>query len=169
MGNSLASMTNTASVIHLDKQFDSFLFAVIGESKEGMCITVLSALARLNIDPWKKAAELSRLPGDVAGQKLASLIATLPDLRSANLEPGMIDRLVSLLPTGRTASALKQTFDFGIATNVRAFVIYVTLLAVIVGVEYVWENSRLPNQAENSRTPISSPIQSSSSDSKSNH
>src|ERR1700735_5610883 len=101
MGNSVASITNTASIIHLDTQFDSFLFAAIGESEEGMCITVLSALARLNVDPWKKAAELSRLPGDIAGQKLASLIATLPDLPSAKLDPGIVDRLITLLPTGR--------------------------------------------------------------------
>src|ERR1700735_5449307 len=113
MGNSVASITNTASIIHLDTQFDSFLFAIIGESKEGLCITVLSALARLNIDPWKKAAELSRLPGDVAGRNLASLIATLPDLPAADLEPGAIDRLVTLLPTGKTALALEQTFGFG--------------------------------------------------------
>jgi hypothetical protein len=168
-GNSVAGITNSASVIHLDTQFDSFLFAAIGESKEGMCITVLSALARLNVDPWRKAAELSRLPGDVAGQKLASLIATLPDLRSANLEPGLIDRLVTLLPTGKTALALEQTFGFGVVLNARTLIIYVTLMAVIMGAEYVRENSRRQNQTESFRTPITSTIQSSSPHSKSSH
>jgi hypothetical protein len=160
-GSSVADITNSASTIHLDRQFDSFLFAAIGESKEGMCITVLSALARLNIDPWKKAAELSRLPGEVAGQKLASLIATLPDLRSANLEPGMIDRLVTLLPTGKTAIDLKQAIGFGVDLNARTLITYVTLMAVIIGAEYVWENNRLQNQAESFRAPMVGAVQSS--------
>jgi hypothetical protein len=151
-GNSVADITNSASAIHLDTQFDSFLFAAIGESKEGLCITVLSALARLNIDPWKKAAELSGLPGDVAGRNLASLIATLPDLPAANLEPGAIDRLVTLLPTGKTAPALEQTFGFG--------VIFVALMALIVGSEYLWENSRPQNQAGSFRAPIASAVRS---------
>ena len=157
-GNSVAGITNSASVIHLDTQFDSFLFAAIGESKEGMCITVLSALARLNVDPWKKAAELSRLPGDVAGQKLASLIATVPGLPSANLEPGMIDRLVNLLPTAKTAPALEQTFGVGVVLNARTLIIYVTLMAVIMGAEYVRENSRLQSPVEGFHTLVSGTV-----------
>jgi hypothetical protein len=168
-GISVAGIANSASAIHLDTQFDRFLFAAIGESKEGMCITVLSALARLNVDPWKKAAELSRLPDDVAGQRLASLIATLPDLRSANMEPGMIDRLVTLLPADRTAPAPNQTFGFGVITNARALIIYVTLMAVIVGAEYVWENDRQRSQAVSFRTPVPSTVQSPLPHPKSSH
>jgi hypothetical protein len=169
MGSPVADITNSASAIHLDTQFDSFLFAAIGESKDGMCITVLSALARLNIDPWKKAAELSRLPGDVAGRNLASLIATLPGLPAANLEPGAIDRLVTILPTGRTAPTLEQTFGFGVTLNARMLIIFMALMAVIVGGEYVWENSRPQNQAESFRVPMASAVQSSLPGPKSNH
>jgi hypothetical protein len=43
-----------------------------------MPLSVLSALARLNLDPWHEAAELSDLPKDTAAQRLAALIALLP-------------------------------------------------------------------------------------------
>jgi hypothetical protein len=73
------------------------------------------------------------------------------------------------LPTARVATALNQPFGFGVVTNARAFIIYVSLMAVIVGAEYVWENNRLRNQAENFRTPIASTIQSSLPNPKSSH
>jgi hypothetical protein len=56
-------MAPSASVSHLGSEFDNFLFASIGESRNGMLLSVLSALARLDLDPWQEAAELARLPG----------------------------------------------------------------------------------------------------------
>jgi hypothetical protein len=132
--------TNSASVIRRDTRFDGFLFAEIGEDKNGMCVTVLTALARLNFDPWKKAAELSRLKGDSAREILGALIANSPDLLSPNLESGLIDRLVDLLPARTFAPALNQTFGFGILTNARAFIVYVMLMAVIIAAYHLWEN-----------------------------
>ena len=61
-------------------EFDAFLFATVGEEKNGMILSVLSALARLDIDPWREAADLAKMPGKVASQKLACLIETFPDL-----------------------------------------------------------------------------------------
>ena len=65
-----------------------------------MPLNVLSALARLDLDPWQEAAELSELPKGTATQRLAALIArltggrwTLADLRA------MSDRLIELLPS----------------------------------------------------------------------
>src|SRR5208283_4791118 len=47
----------------LKPEFESFIFASIGEDGNGTPLSVLSGLARLNIDPWLEAAELGRLPG----------------------------------------------------------------------------------------------------------
>lgn len=64
-----------------------------------MVLSVLSALARLDIDPWQEAAKLSGLPGGAATQRLASLIAALPDELSAYPDPETVAaRLVALLP-----------------------------------------------------------------------
>jgi hypothetical protein len=43
-------------------EFDDFLYAPIVEGGNGMVLSVLSALARVNVDPWDEAARLARLP-----------------------------------------------------------------------------------------------------------
>ena len=44
-------------------EFNDFLFAPIGEDGNGMLVSVLSGLARLDVDPWQEAAKLAQLPG----------------------------------------------------------------------------------------------------------
>jgi hypothetical protein len=53
-----------------------------------MLLSVLSTLARMDIDPWQKAAKLIRLPRKTATQRLASLIAALTDGTSSHPNPG---------------------------------------------------------------------------------
>jgi len=55
-------MSSSASVSVLGTEFDDFLFAPIGEDRNDMPLSVLSALARLDIDPWQEADKLARLP-----------------------------------------------------------------------------------------------------------
>jgi hypothetical protein len=82
----------------LASEFDVFLFAPMGEDRNGAPLSVLSALARLNVDPWEEAAALARLPLDAATRKLTSLIAALPVGSSARADPvTMAQRLVVLL------------------------------------------------------------------------
>src|SRR5271155_373945 len=88
-----------SSLSVLGSEFDDFLFAPIGDDRNDMPLSVLSALARLDIDPWLEAAELARLPRETATQRLASSIAALPEGPSAHLEHGTIAaRLIALLP-----------------------------------------------------------------------
>jgi hypothetical protein len=83
----------------LGSEFDDFLFASIGEDRNGMLLSVVSALARLDIDPWREAAQLARLPGEIAANRLAALIASLPDGALMRSDPGTIAaRLIALLP-----------------------------------------------------------------------
>lgn len=93
-------MTAAASVSFFKPEFDDFLYAPIGADGSGMALSVLSALSRLNVDPWEEAAELSELPTDVATQRLASLIARLPGGGWASADVGKIaGGLVGLLPS----------------------------------------------------------------------
>ena len=39
----------------LGREFQAFLYAPIGEEENGTTLSVLSALARLGLDPWKQA------------------------------------------------------------------------------------------------------------------
>jgi hypothetical protein len=96
---SVVKMTRSASFSVLASEFDDFLFALIGDDRNDMPLSVLSALARLDIDPWLEAAELARLPRETATQRLASSIAALPHGSTAHLEHGTIAaRLIALLP-----------------------------------------------------------------------
>jgi hypothetical protein len=80
-------------------EFDDFLYAPIVVESNGMLLSVLSALARLNVDPWEEAARLARLPCEVATRTLMKLIAALPNGLSEGLDAGALAReLVALLP-----------------------------------------------------------------------
>ena len=78
--------------------FDPFLFAEVGEERNGMLLSVLSALARLDLDPWREAASLSRLPAAAATERLSSLLSSLPSSQLTAPAPAAITRLVGLLP-----------------------------------------------------------------------
>ena len=98
-------MTPATSVTFLSPEFNDFLYAAIGADRNEMSLSVLSALARLDVDPWEEAAELAELPKDAATRRLALLIARLPgepwsktDLRA------IADRLIELLPRGGSSN-----------------------------------------------------------------
>jgi hypothetical protein len=55
-------MTRSAMTALLGPEFDAFLYAPVDEEGNGVLLSVLSALARLDVDPWREAAELARMP-----------------------------------------------------------------------------------------------------------
>lgn len=52
-------MTHAALAPLIGPEFDKFLCASIGEDRNGTMLSVLSALARLDVDPWQEAADLA--------------------------------------------------------------------------------------------------------------
>jgi hypothetical protein len=100
-------VTPAASVSFFRPEFDDFLHAPIGTESNEMPLSVLSALARLNIHPWQEAAELSELPKDAATQRLASLIARLPAPGWTQTElTAIANRLIQLLPRRSSSDVL---------------------------------------------------------------
>ena len=100
----IVPMTPTAAPTSVPSEFNDFLYSPIGEDKNGLLVTVLSAFARQNVDPWQQAADLDGLPRDTAVQKLTSIISALPRHRSIADDPTPIAvRLIALLP-GRSAA-----------------------------------------------------------------
>ena len=86
-------------------EYNDFLFALIGEEKSGAQLTVLSALTRLGLDPWREAACMSRLTKKAATSALAAKIAVLPEGKwKASDSRSIAVRLVDLLP-GHVAAA----------------------------------------------------------------
>ncbi len=93
-------MTASASVTYLTRQFDDFLFARIDDGSDATPLSVLSMLARLDIDPWEEAAKLARLPRAAAAGRLAEFITATPGVPSAYLNAKTVsDRLLNLLPS----------------------------------------------------------------------
>ena len=103
-------MTHAALAPLIGPEFDAFLGAVVGEDKNEKAISVLSALARLNVDPWQEVAKLATMPRAVAIEHLAALIGALPDAPSLNRPVGVIAAdLIALLPSLPQA-VLAKTF-----------------------------------------------------------
>jgi hypothetical protein len=94
-----------ASVSFFRSEFNDFLYASIGADRNDMPLSVLSALSRLNLDPWQEAAELRDLPKDTATKRLAGLIAQLPRGPAKEDLTAISDRLIELLPHGTIPNA----------------------------------------------------------------
>jgi hypothetical protein len=116
-------MTPTASIAPLGFEFDNFLFALVGDDRNGMPLSVVSVLARMELDPWVEAASLADLPAETAARKLAAWLDALPD---PSLKPASSDtraaRLIALLPQRKTRNSpppLART-DAVAATKPRA-------------------------------------------------
>jgi hypothetical protein len=108
-------MTSSTTASNLGSDFDDFLFAPIGEDGNGMRISVLSALARHDVDPWDEAAELALLPREIGTQRLALLIATLPEAPSPHRDAGVIAvRLMALLPSSARPYVASDEMVFGV-------------------------------------------------------
>jgi len=141
-------MSNSA--LHLGNEFNAFLFAPIGESRNGMLLSVLSALARQDVDPWGEAAELSRLPRETAIRRLSSLIAGMPDELAEGCDaPTVAARLIALLPrpqkieiSPRTAFAVPS----GLASSKSAIYMMI-FMAIVLGAQAFLANRFESTQA----------------------
>ncbi len=91
-------------------EFNEFLYAFVGEEKSGIRLTVLSALARIGLDPWREAARLADLPREAATRALAAIVQTLPEGDWESSDSWAIaNRLVHSLPSrGSTAAGSPQ-------------------------------------------------------------
>ena len=97
--DAVALVTSTPVVSAVDAEFNAFLHAPIGEEENGMTLSVVSALARQNLDPWAHASYLNSLPWQAAVRELAAMIAGLPAGPVARQSPEAIaTRLIALLP-----------------------------------------------------------------------
>jgi hypothetical protein len=95
-------MMSAVTAARLGREFDKFLYASVGDDNNGMPLTVLSALARLDVDPWEEASKLTRLPQESAVTELASLLGALRNAPVASLNPVRIAApLIALLPSPR--------------------------------------------------------------------
>jgi hypothetical protein len=115
---------------------------------------VLSALARLDVDPRQEAANLAQLPGGPAIERLALLLAVLPGRISANPDPRTIAaRLIALLPrrTGPGITSRETRPNSSTMTNLptvaRIVLINVLFVAFMLGAQWIVTSNQPPAQA----------------------
>ena len=127
-------MKRPGSAYSLGSEFDDFLLAPIADDNNGMQLSVLSALARLDVDPWDEAAALALLSADAATRKLTALIAALPAGPSARPDAATIAaRLIPLLPRRVGADVPSRPTLPGVSTVTRSPILtYLILYAVFM-------------------------------------
>lgn len=124
-------------------EFERFLHAPIGEDRNGALLTVLSALARLDIDPWEEAAALARLPVLAAVRELALLLVSLPERPMAAPEAAIVAvELVALLPHRLPQDALTPARPVAAGTMSRppvlkSLILYLIMMLIMVTCEWL--------------------------------
>ena len=123
-------MTLPAQFSLLHSDLNDFLFASVGDQQNGMPLNVVSALTRLDVDPWGEAARLAALPKGLAAEALEPLIAQLPILRRQQSDNRAISqRLAELLPDVRQAP--RRSREGAGAKEERGFLNTVIVLACL--------------------------------------
>jgi hypothetical protein len=136
-------MTHAALSPLIGPEFDEFLGARIGEDRNGTTLSVLSALARLDVDPWQEATNLARMPREAAAERLTALIDALPrEPASAIPSQTSAADLVALLPRSKTPNVRPLDSALG-ATGLRQRPMLTGLSAFILMVLIVYAISTL--------------------------
>lgn len=128
-------MARAAPAPGIGPEYNAFLYATISADTNGTVLSVLSAMARMNLDPWQEAAELARLSEPAAARRLTSMIAAVPGGPSAPDAPRTIAaRLVKLLPSQSHSflPVLPPTKNLhGIAALAQSRIVLYTLFGLI--------------------------------------
>lgn len=84
-------------------KFERFLYASVGEDRAGSPVSVLSVLARLNLDPWAETAKLAALGRTAADARLSALLSRCREVPKLGQDHQAVAHdLTRLLPEGKT-------------------------------------------------------------------
>jgi hypothetical protein len=126
-------MTHSRSTSSLGLKFSAFLFASIDDVTSEEPLSVVSALARLGLDPWQEAAELTRLPRETAAQRLGALLTKLPSGNSAGSHSQIVAlRLIALLPRPAGATMATPRVSDGSRASARVDPTVVMMLFILM-------------------------------------
>ena len=137
-------------------EFDRFLYAPVGEERNGMSLSVLSALARLEMDPWQEAATLTKMPAQDATVRLASLLSSLPSDAATLLAPSTVLRLIALLPQERPSDRRSRETSVSVTARYWMVAFYFLMAFVLMFAEQFAEDRHAPASTEGAPTAHSS-------------
>jgi hypothetical protein len=117
----------------LRPDLDPFLFAVIGEGRNGNPLSTISALTQLHLDPWDEAGRLADLAKGDAVDRLTGLLLRLPDPHRSPAEARQIAVvLINLLPRTSWIAKPADTRDTGLATTSRDRAFWVICCVLVI-------------------------------------
>jgi hypothetical protein len=120
------SMNQRQSLLMPKTSFDSFLFARVSEEANGMQLSVISALARMNVDPWEEASKLAAMPKAAAENAVASILDMIRGRSSNHSEnTATAARLVLLLPQPGDAATAASGVANGTAPRTGTWWVWV--------------------------------------------
>ena len=135
----------------LGPEFGPFLYASVGDEGNGMMLSVLSTLARRNLDPWQEAAELAALPVEVATKRLTSLFAGLSGMAGCLDAGKTANRLILLLPPKTSSTAPQSaTVQEAAGMTMSSLVIWVITMGLIFGAQAIAASRQAPAQTVHS-------------------
>ena len=118
----------------LRPDLDPFLFAVVGEERNGIPLSTISALTQLGLDPWEEAGHLAGLAKADAIERLTETLLRLPGAARPPAEARRIAiDLIDVLPPRKGIATLADATDRGplkIAGNKAFWVSCFVLTAV---------------------------------------
>ncbi len=117
-----------------------------------MPLTVLSTLARLDLDPWQEAARLAGAPGQIATERLASLITSLPGRPSTLPDSRTIAAtLIALLPRRAVSNvALGTALPGSNAINNPWAIALMIVMALTLGIQWAITSHQAPTKTDSS-------------------
>jgi hypothetical protein len=144
-------MTHAALSPDIGREFDPFLFASVGEDRHGQLLSVISVLARSDLDPWLEAVGLARMSPGQATARLCGLIAALSEgLPLGRPIDAIAGELVALLPhkanwdrPPKAASPKTAPLPAVMTPNSR-FVLGALALALLVAFSLLFSTHTLP-------------------------
>lgn len=154
-------MTRSPSACPLGPEFGPFLFAPIGVDPNGMPLSVLSALARMDVDPWQEAARLTELPAATATLALEALLAERTDGDPTDAGAGATAaRLIALLPRKDGSGTPKrrsvpQTEATAGSQATLPVLLFLILMALMLGAEALVASRRPPASIDHVQSPTS--------------
>ena len=116
----------------LDSQYDAFLFASVYE-EDALTLSVLSILARQDVDPWQEADRLTLLSKEQAINSFATKIWKSHSERWSPSEASILSiRLIELLPSHSSSNAAPR-FTEARNTRMMSWLVASALLIAISG------------------------------------
>ena len=115
--------------------YDVFLYSSVADQENGTPISVLTALARGNCDPWEEAARLAKLSPDRAERELVELLAGGVDRKVSFVElEAAAKRLVPMLPLRRKINHATVAVSIGTdaARQLTYWVVWFAIITMLI-------------------------------------